>query len=36
MSAGKDVRDTGLEAAGRDIEDVVVTLTDKHAQVKGP
>jgi hypothetical protein len=35
MSAGKDVRDTGLEAAGRDIEDVIVTLTDKHAQVNG-
>jgi hypothetical protein len=36
MSAGKDVRDTGFDAAaGLDFDDVVVTLTDKVASIQG-
>ena len=36
MSAGKDIRDTGVDAsAGQDIDDVVVTLTDKVAEIQG-
>ena len=36
MSAGKDIRDTGVDAsAGQDIDDVLVTLTDKVAEIQG-
>jgi carboxypeptidase family protein len=36
MAGGKDVRDTGIDAsAGQDIDDVVVTLTDKLATIEG-
>jgi hypothetical protein len=35
-SAGKDLRDTGIDvSAGQNIDDVVVTLTDKHASIQG-
>lgn len=33
---GRDVMDTGLDAsAGRDFDNVVVTLTDKHTEITG-
>jgi carboxypeptidase family protein len=36
MSAGKDLRDAGLDvSAGQNIDDVVVTLTDKLATIQG-
>jgi hypothetical protein len=36
MSAGKDLRDAGLDvSAGQNIDDVVVTLTDKLASIQG-
>ncbi len=36
MSEGRNVMDTGFDASlGRDFDDVVVTLTDKHAEVTG-
>jgi hypothetical protein len=36
MVGGKDVRDTGIDgSAGRDIDDVVITLTDRHAEIRG-
>jgi hypothetical protein len=36
MAAGKDLRDSGIDvSAGQDIDDVVVTLTDKHASIQG-
>jgi Carboxypeptidase regulatory-like domain len=36
MVGGKDVRDIGIDAsAGRDIDDVVITLTDRHAEIRG-
>ena len=36
MVGGKDVRDIGIDASvGRDIDDVVITLTDRHAEIRG-
>jgi hypothetical protein len=36
MSAGRDVKDVGFDASlGRDFQDVVVTLTNKFAEVTG-